>query len=115
MQKELQKFVMRITNQEKQTNTYIKYSSNTAQHVRSFYTEQTNAVRIPVNFDLCSSAWSKEHYKMNTNIFHTHQNHTHPIKTRGTATKRERERGLQILVHRRWDGLSFTLLNACTL
>lgn len=58
MQKELQKFVMRITNQEKQkqTNTYIKYSSNTAQHVRSFYTEQTNAVRIPVNFDLCSSA-----------------------------------------------------------
>lgn len=33
----------------KQTNTYIKYSSNTAQHVRSFYTEQTNAVRIPVN------------------------------------------------------------------
>lgn len=53
MQKELQKFVMRITNQ---TNTYIKYSSNTAQHVRSFYTEQTNAVRIPVNFDLCSSA-----------------------------------------------------------
>lgn len=75
----------------KQTNTYIKYSSNTAQHVRSFYTEQTNAVRIPVNFDLCSSAWSKEHYKMNTNIFHTHQNHTHPIKTRGTATKRERE------------------------
>lgn len=42
----------------KQTNTYryIKYSSNTAQHVRSFYTEQTNAVRIPVNFDLCSSA-----------------------------------------------------------
>lgn len=28
---------------------------------------------------------------MNTNIFHTHQNHTHPIKTRGTATKRERE------------------------
>lgn len=56
MQKELQKFVMRITNQEKQTNAYIKYSSNTAQHVRSFYTEQTNAVRIPVNFDLCSSA-----------------------------------------------------------
>lgn len=81
---------MRITNQEKQTNTYMKYSSNTAQHIRLFYTEQTDAVRIPINFDLCTSAWSKEHYTMITNSQYTSKS---LISNQNTGNcYRERER-----------------------
>lgn len=113
MQKRTQKFVMRITNQEKQTNTYMKYSSNTAQHIRLFYTEQIDAVRISINFLIYVQVHEARSTTQWSQTVNTHQNRSYPIKTQETAT--EREGGLQIPLHRRWDGVLFILLNACTL